>query len=237
MQSLWFLWDIFINFLEYVLIYRLLTRKLDYTFKNKKWIIVSLLIMITIQTYINYLDLPAIIITPIIYALLIVLALMFFKGTYAMRIMWASACIIVFALSNLIVFLVVTKTNFVDVQTALLPSLERVGPTALYILICFAVFSMLMKFPNAKIDLPKNIQAAIIFVSVVSSLLSGQLQSLAGSATFSDTEYIPYALSTLALIVFSFCFFYVIHKTGEYFYQDIESKNQIQSMEAEKKTQ
>lgn len=235
MNTAWFLWDIFINVLEYVLIYRLLTRKLDYTSKNKKWIIVSLFIITTIQTYINYIDLPASIITPTIYVLLIALTLMFFKGTYAMRIMWASACIIVLTLSNLVVFLVVTKTNFVDVQTALLPSSERVGPTTLYILICFAAFSMLMKFPNTKIDLPKNIQAAIIFVSVASSLLSGQLQSLAGSETFSGTEYIPYAFATLALIIFSFCFFYIIHKTGEYFYQDIESKNQIQSMEAEKK--
>ena len=235
MNTVWFLWDIFINSLEYIFATVLLKQKLSYKKPNSKWIIIFVFFLITTQTFMNYMNMSNRIVMLVMYSAIMLFAFLLFSGTPAMRVMWASAIPVVFIFSNLSVYFIVTKIDFINVQLALTPSFSRLIPTTIYILICIFIFLLLNKIPNSKIDLPRNIQAVIIIVSILCTIISGLLQNSAGSPEFADEEYTLYALSCMALSIFLFGFFYIIHKTGEYFYQDIESKNQIQSMEAEKK--
>ena len=51
---------------------------------------------------------------------------------------------------------------------------------------------------------------------------------------FSQEEQRLYLIASFAITVFLLGFFFIIHKTGEFVYQDAEHRNQIRSMELEK---
>ena len=235
MQSLWFLWDVLINVLEWVFSFLLLRQKLGYSKSHKKWIVVATVVLIIVQTIMNYNGTNNRVVMVCMYVLSTIYALALFKGTPAMRIMWASAISVVFILANLLVYLIVTQISAVDIQIALTPSVSRIGPTTLYIVICFALFMLLMKYPNIRIDLPQDLQFIIIVVSVVCAILAGQLQGAASDPAFSDSEHILYLFASLTLTVFLLGFFFVIHRTGEFFLQDAESKDKLRSMALERK--
>ncbi len=232
MNSIWFLWDIFINILEYLILYILLKQKLGFVENKKLQIILATVALIIIQSFMNYSEISYRITMAVMYAISIIYALIFFKGTAAMRVMWCSAVNSVYMLSGMLVSLIMVNISFIDTQTALYPSIARMFPTSIYIIICFLLLGILMKFPKTNMSLPRSIQAVIIFVSISCCILGGQMQYMINMSEDSDSVYV---FAIMALSVFLLCFFYIIHKTGEFFFKDAEYRNQIRSMEIEAK--
>ena len=126
---LWFLWDVLINILEYLFVYILLKQKLGYSSSKRKWIIISTAFLIAVVTAMNYYAVNTQVIVGVMYCLRMAYALALFKGTPAMRIMWASAASIIFVMANLIVSFLVTNIEFINVQMALTSSFARLVPT------------------------------------------------------------------------------------------------------------
>lgn len=161
MQSLWFLWDIFINVLEFYFSYLLLRKQLGISKGKKRWVVAGTIVLIVLQTLMNYYGVNSRIVMVCMYILGLVYAFFLFNGTPAMRIMWGSAPTIVFIMANLLVYIIVTSINSFNMQAALTPSLFRLFPTSLYISFCFLMFFGMSKF-SAQYDLIAS-QPAMVY--------------------------------------------------------------------------
>lgn len=235
MQSLWFLWDIFINILEFYFTYRLLQKQLGYAKEKQPWIVLGTVVLIMAQSCLNYLNVESRVLMACMYVLFLLYAFLLFRGTPAMRIMWGSAPAIVFIMGNLLVYIVVTGLHSFDVQAALAPSFSRMIPTSLYIAFCALMFWLLAQFPRSTIMLPRNLQLFIIMVILIGTGIASQLQAFAASPDFTESEHMLLILFTIALTLMLLAFFFVVHRIGEAIQKEADTENKLESAYLEQK--
>lgn len=235
MQSLWFLWDIFINVLEFYFSYLLLRKQLGISKGKKRWVVAGTIVLIVLQTLMNYYGVNSRIVMVCMYILGLVYAFFLFNGTPAMRIMWGSAPTIVFIMANLLVYIIVTSINSFNMQAALTPSLFRLFPTSLYISFWFLMFFGMSKFPRSTISLPRNLQWFIMIVILLGTMLAGQLQAFASSPDFTTSEHNLLVMFTISLVLMLLAFFYIIHRIGEAIQKEAETNNKLESAYLEQK--
>lgn len=235
MQSLWFTWDIVINVLEFYFSYLLLRKQLGVSKGKKRWVIVGTIVLIVLQTLMNFYGVNSRTVMVCMYILSLAYAFFLFSGTPAMRIMWGSAPTIVFIMANLLIYVIVTAINSFDVQAALAPSFFRLFPTSFYIGFCFLMFWGMSKFPRSTIALPRNLQWFIIVVVLAGTLLAGYLQAFASSPDFTASEHNLLVMFTISLVLMLLAFFYIIHRIGEAIQKEAETNNKLESAYLEQK--
>lgn len=235
MQSLWFLWDIFINCIECFLMFTLLKKKLGHTVEKKKYVYIAAIAFAALTTIMNYTETNMRIVMLVMGVIYLLCSVLLFQGNTAIKIMWASAMIAVNIVAGLLVSIIMMNVDLTSMQAAIEPSFGRIIPTTIYIVIFGIITFGLIKLRNIKIDLPKSIQIAVILVSIICILLAGQLQAMSFEPTFSVTEQKLFMAMAFVLSIFIVCYLITIHKTGEYMYSNAEHINQIRSMEIESK--
>ena len=215
MQSLWFLWDIFINCIECFLMFTLLKKKLGYTVEKKKYVYIAAIAFAALTTIMNYTETNMRIVMLIMGIIYLLCSVLLFQGNTAIKIMWASAMIAVNIVAGLLVSIIMMNVDLTSMQAAIEPSFGRIIPTTIYIVIFGIITFALIKLRNIKIDLPKSIQIAVILVSIICILLAGQLQAMSFEPTFSVTEQKLFMAMAFVLSIFIVCYLITIHKTGE----------------------
>ena len=167
MRFIWFVWERFVNCIEFVFLFYLLSKQLGTFPAKRKIYYLSVRGLITLTSILNecnahyLITMAAILIADICFALL-------FKSSITKRIFWGCIASFVFYVGNSLLSVIMTWIPGIDIQQTLMPGPARFGVQVLYCMIIIVLFWGLSRVHiHDDLKLPRRYHFAMILVLII----------------------------------------------------------------------
>ncbi len=161
----WTLWEITVNSLETGLFVLLLLNQLEYPKERKKIIFISYVVLVIIETLLNFTNATQLTTVLVLLSADIVFALSLFKGNLPKRLLWGCSGMIIAQCCNILTVNLFTLFGHADIQESLSPTATRFAMMVCYILL-YALFYFILSHIRPKKKMFLNWQMRMILIII-----------------------------------------------------------------------